>query len=139
VFDSAVDDKTGSLLLLVMDGHGEFGHKVSAFLKACFAKTLFAEPSFASDVPTALREVNDRSNARRIPRDPHMAPETPSLLSTPDHATPTRSISSSHAPTFYTHSVSLFLLSLPCSNLSLSLSLCLSFAPLFLSVLSPRR
>lgn len=41
-----------------MDGHGEFGHKVSGFLKNLFSKTLFAEPSFATDVPQALREVN---------------------------------------------------------------------------------
>jgi hypothetical protein len=40
-----------------MDGHSEFGHKVSAFLKGVFPNTLFAEPSFATDVPTALREV----------------------------------------------------------------------------------
>jgi hypothetical protein len=57
VFDSATDDKTDSLLFLVMDGHGEFGHKVSGFLKNIFSKTLFAEPSFATDVPAALREV----------------------------------------------------------------------------------
>lgn len=60
MYDEAIDEKTGSLLLVVMDGHGEFGHKVSGYLKALFAKTLFAEPSFAEDVPTALREVKTR-------------------------------------------------------------------------------
>ena len=64
VFESATDEASGSLLLLVMDGHGEFGHKVSGFLKNIFPKTLFAEPSFATDVPTALREVRARKNPR---------------------------------------------------------------------------
>ena len=33
VYESVVDDATKSLLLLVMDGHGEFGHK-AAFLRS---------------------------------------------------------------------------------------------------------
>mmetsp|Transcript_13748 Transcript_13748/g.16361 ORF Transcript_13748/g.16361 Transcript_13748/m.16361 type:complete len:341 (+) Transcript_13748:53-1075(+) len=66
VFDSATDEKTGSLLFVVMDGHGEFGHKVSGFLKNLFSKTLFAEPSFADDVPAALREAVRKSEAAML-------------------------------------------------------------------------
>mmetsp|Transcript_13749 Transcript_13749/g.16364 ORF Transcript_13749/g.16364 Transcript_13749/m.16364 type:complete len:116 (+) Transcript_13749:53-400(+) len=40
VFDSATDEKTGSLLFVVMDGHGEFGHKVSGFFKEFVFKNI---------------------------------------------------------------------------------------------------
>jgi len=66
VYEWAVDPKTGSLLFVVMDGHGEFGHKVSQFLKALFPKTLFAEPAFATDVPAALREAVRKSEAAML-------------------------------------------------------------------------
>jgi hypothetical protein len=49
-----------------MDGHGEFGHKVSGFLRTAFPKALFAEPSFATDVPTALREAVRQAEAAML-------------------------------------------------------------------------
>lgn len=49
-----------------MDGHGEFGHKVSAFLRNVFPKLLFAEETFATDVPTALREAMAKSEAAML-------------------------------------------------------------------------
>ena len=66
VYESSIDESTQSLLLLVMDGHGEYGHKVSAFLRNIFPKTLFAEAAFASDVPTALREAMKKSEAAML-------------------------------------------------------------------------
>ena len=48
------------------DGHGEFGHKVSWFLRTAFPKALFAEPSFATDVPTALREAVRKAEAAML-------------------------------------------------------------------------
>lgn len=49
-------EATGSLLLCVMDGHGEFGDTVSYSLKDQWPTMLFTHESFADDVPTALRE-----------------------------------------------------------------------------------
>ena len=66
VYESVVDDATKSLLLLVMDGHGEFGHKVSAFLRNVFPQFLFGESTFATDVPTALREAMRKSEATML-------------------------------------------------------------------------
>ena len=74
MYAESTDDATGSVLLLVMDGHGEFGHKVSGFLKTLFPKTLFAEPAFATDVPTALREVSDRRCCRFCCRSVDVVP-----------------------------------------------------------------
>jgi len=51
---------------LVMDGHGEFGHKVSGFLKTEFPKALFEEPTFATDVPSALREAVRKAEAAML-------------------------------------------------------------------------
>ena len=39
---------------------------MSGFLKNLFPKTLFAEPSFATDVPTALREAVRKSEAAML-------------------------------------------------------------------------
>lgn len=49
---------SNSVLLCVMDGHGEFGDKVSQDLKKNWPPMLFGHPSFASNdgVETALRE-----------------------------------------------------------------------------------
>jgi hypothetical protein len=40
--------------------------QVSGFLKNLFPKTLFAEPSFATDVPTALREAVRKAEAAML-------------------------------------------------------------------------
>lgn len=53
----AEDPKTRSLLLCVMDGHGEDGDKVAQALKGKFANYLFSHKLFASDIKGALTEV----------------------------------------------------------------------------------
>lgn len=54
----AEDPKTRSLLLCVMDGHGEDGDKVSQNIKNKLAKELFKHRDFATDnVLNAIREV----------------------------------------------------------------------------------
>ncbi len=56
----AEDPKTRSLLLSVMDGHGEDGDKVSQNMKGKFANYLFKHPEFENGVEgmkTALRDV----------------------------------------------------------------------------------
>lgn len=53
----AEDPKTRSLLLCVMDGHGEDGDKVSQNIKSKFASYLFKHPDFAGNVKTALTDV----------------------------------------------------------------------------------
>ena len=59
----AEDPKTRSLLLCVMDGHGEDGDKVSQNIKSKFASYLFKHPEFAGNVKTALTEVIARCEA----------------------------------------------------------------------------
>ena len=53
----AEDPKTRSLLLCVMDGHGEDGDKVSQNIKSKFANYLFNHPQFATDIKAALSDV----------------------------------------------------------------------------------
>lgn len=53
----AEDPKTRSLLLCVMDGHGEDGDKVAQALKGKFANYLFSHKAFATDIKAALVEV----------------------------------------------------------------------------------
>eukprot|EP00617_Octactis_speculum_P026339 CAMPEP_0185756434 /NCGR_PEP_ID=MMETSP1174-20130828/14868_1 /TAXON_ID=35687 /ORGANISM="Dictyocha speculum, Strain CCMP1381" /LENGTH=340 /DNA_ID=CAMNT_0028435397 /DNA_START=271 /DNA_END=1293 /DNA_ORIENTATION=- len=45
-----------SLILCVMDGHGENGEIVSGFLKEIWPDLLASHPEFYTDVPTALRD-----------------------------------------------------------------------------------
>lgn len=59
----AEDPKTRSLLLCVMDGHGEDGDKVSQNIKSKFASYLFKHPDFASNVKSALTDVIARCEA----------------------------------------------------------------------------
>jgi hypothetical protein len=59
----AEDPKTRSLLLCVMDGHGEDGDKVSQNIKSKFASYLFKHPEFAGNVKTALTDVIARCEA----------------------------------------------------------------------------
>lgn len=66
VYVSAMNESTGSLLFVVMDGHGEFGHKVSGFIKNIFPGILFAEKSFATDVPSALCEAVRKCEAAML-------------------------------------------------------------------------
>lgn len=49
-------EASGSLLLCVMDGHGEFGDTVSYSLKDQWPRMLFEHEAFIDDVPRALRE-----------------------------------------------------------------------------------
>jgi len=49
--------ETGSLLLCVFDGHGEAGDGVAQFFKNQVPSTLFAHPSFATDIQKALTET----------------------------------------------------------------------------------
>lgn len=68
----AEDAKTRSLLLAVLDGHGEDGDKVSQNIKAKFASYLFKHPDFAGsfdDVKKALTDVIARMETE-ILRDP---------------------------------------------------------------------
>ena len=70
----AEDPKTRSLLLCVMDGHGEDGDKVSQNIKSKFASYLFKHPEFAGNVKMALTEVIARCEAeilRGIETCPH--------------------------------------------------------------------
>lgn len=62
------DPSTQSLLLCVMDGHGEFGDKVSQDLKAKWPKMLFQHPKFADDdgVEQALRETILNAEAQML-------------------------------------------------------------------------
>lgn len=53
----AEDPATRSLLLCVMDGHGEDGDKVAQFLKGRFPNYLFKHKDFSSDIKFALTEV----------------------------------------------------------------------------------
>jgi serine/threonine protein phosphatase PrpC len=53
----AEDPKTRSLLLCVMDGHGEDGDKVAQALKGKFANYLFSHKAFGTDIKAALTEV----------------------------------------------------------------------------------
>jgi hypothetical protein len=59
----AEDPKTRSLLLCVMDGHGEDGDKVSQNIKSKFASYLFKHPDFAGNVKSALTDVIARCEA----------------------------------------------------------------------------
>ncbi len=53
----AEDPATRSLLLCVMDGHGEDGDKVAQAIKAKFADYLFKHREFASDIRAAISDV----------------------------------------------------------------------------------
>ena len=53
----AEDPKTRSLLLCVMDGHGEDGDKVSQHIKSKFASYLFKHKDFGTNVKSALTDV----------------------------------------------------------------------------------
>lgn len=59
----AEDPKTRSLLLAVMDGHGEDGDKVSQSIKSKLANYLFKHRDFATDLKSALTEVIARCEA----------------------------------------------------------------------------
>lgn len=56
----AEDPKTRSLLLCVMDGHGEDGDKVSQNIKGKLANYLFKHRDFATDVKAALTDIISR-------------------------------------------------------------------------------
>ena len=53
----AEDPKTRSLLLVVLDGHGEDGDKVAQAIKGKFASYLFKHKDFATDIKTAIGDV----------------------------------------------------------------------------------
>ena len=53
----AEDPKTRSLLLCVMDGHGEDGDKVSQNIKSKFVNYLFNHRDFVTDIKSALTAV----------------------------------------------------------------------------------
>lgn len=53
----AEDPKTRSLLLCVLDGHGEDGDKVAQYIKGKFALNLFKHREFASNPKVAMAEV----------------------------------------------------------------------------------
>mmetsp|Transcript_11935 Transcript_11935/g.17817 ORF Transcript_11935/g.17817 Transcript_11935/m.17817 type:complete len:379 (-) Transcript_11935:243-1379(-) len=52
----AEDPATGSLLFVVMDGHGEAGDKVAQVFKRDMAPTVFSHSKWATDIETALRD-----------------------------------------------------------------------------------
>jgi serine/threonine protein phosphatase PrpC len=53
----AEDPATRSLLLVVLDGHGEDGDKVAQAIKAKFAEMLFKHREFATNVQNAITDV----------------------------------------------------------------------------------
>ena len=59
----AEDPKTRSLVLCVMDGHGEDGDKVSQNIKSKFASYLFKHKDFAGNIKAALTDVIARCEA----------------------------------------------------------------------------
>lgn len=67
----AEDPKTRSLLLCVMDGHGEDGDKVAQALKGKFANYLFSHKLFATDIKAALTEVITKMEGEVL-RDMHI-------------------------------------------------------------------
>jgi len=62
----AEDPKTRSLLLCVMDGHGEDGDKVSQHIKSKFVNYLFSHKDFATDIKAALLEVIARCESELL-------------------------------------------------------------------------
>lgn len=65
----AEDPKTRSLLLCVLDGHGEDGDKVAQAIKGKLANYLFKHRSFADDIKTAVSDVVAKVESE-ILRDP---------------------------------------------------------------------
>ena len=59
----AEDPKTRSLVLCVMDGHGEDGDKVSQNIKSKFASYLFKHNEFGTNIKAALTDVIARCEA----------------------------------------------------------------------------
>ena len=53
----AEDPKTRSLLLCVLDGHGEDGDKVAQYIKTKYANYLFKHRDFAHDIRAAMSDV----------------------------------------------------------------------------------
>ena len=53
------DEKTGTHVFLVLDGHGEAGHDVSGFIKSEFARRLFEHPQWVDDPVAAVTIVTD--------------------------------------------------------------------------------
>jgi hypothetical protein len=53
----AEDPNTRSLLLCVLDGHGEDGDKVAQAIKGKFANYLFKHKDFAGNMRAAITEV----------------------------------------------------------------------------------
>jgi serine/threonine protein phosphatase PrpC len=62
----AEDPKTRSLLLCVMDGHGEDGDKVSQNIKGKLANYLFKHRDFATDIKAALSDVIARAESELL-------------------------------------------------------------------------
>lgn len=65
----AEDPKTRSLLLCVLDGHGEDGDKVAQSIKSKLSTYLFKHKSFATDIKTAITDVVAKVESE-ILRDP---------------------------------------------------------------------
>jgi serine/threonine protein phosphatase PrpC len=59
----AEDPKTRSLLLCVLDGHGEDGDKVAQYLKGKLANALFKHRDFATDMKAAISDVVEKLEA----------------------------------------------------------------------------
>lgn len=53
----AEDPATRSLLLTVLDGHGEDGDKVAQSIKSKYADYLFKHRDFATDIKAAITAV----------------------------------------------------------------------------------
>uniref|UniRef100_A0A7R9UEX3 PPM-type phosphatase domain-containing protein n=1 Tax=Pinguiococcus pyrenoidosus TaxID=172671 RepID=A0A7R9UEX3_9STRA len=62
----AEDPDTQSLVLVVMDGHGENGDLVSRFLKATIPDTLFSHELFATDIEKAVEDTLEVCEARLL-------------------------------------------------------------------------
>jgi hypothetical protein len=68
----AEDAATRSLLLAVMDGHGEDGDKVAQSIKAKFADYLFKHRDFATDIKAAITDVVARIESEVLRGESHI-------------------------------------------------------------------
>ena len=73
---SQYDVQTASLIVACFDGHGQFGHDVSAYCKKYFASKLPTHPTFASDLHRSINET-----IQCLERDMLAAPEIDTVFS----------------------------------------------------------
>ena len=75
-FCSQYDVQTASLIVACFDGHGQFGHDVSAYCKQYFASKLPLHPTFVTDLHRSINET-----ILCLERDMLAAPEIDTVFS----------------------------------------------------------